>query len=168
MDPNYAPQIFPILMGLSLFVLVMVILVIAAIWKLFQKAGKPGWAAIVPIYNSFIQLEIANKPTWWIIILASPYLLRFFPLASLFYMIQTSSFLTPFLLFYLVVFVFSFLTIFDFVKAYGKDIGWAIGCLFLPFIFYPIMAWNKNIQYIGNGDALNVAHDPSVLDNYEN
>ena len=45
-----------------------VILVIASFWKVFTKAGKPGWAAIIPIYNIIVLLEIVGKPIWWIIL----------------------------------------------------------------------------------------------------
>ncbi|RPI59981.1 MAG: signal peptidase I [Planctomycetaceae bacterium] len=47
-------------------------LVIVSMWKVFQKAGQPGWAAIIPIYNLVIIVKIANKPLWWIILLLIP------------------------------------------------------------------------------------------------
>lgn len=48
------------------------VIIIAGMWKTFQKAGKPGWAAIVPIYNFIVLLEITGKPLWWIILLLIP------------------------------------------------------------------------------------------------
>ena len=50
----------------------MVLLVIASLWKIFVKAGKPGWAAIVPIYNLVVLLEIVGKPIWWIVLFLIP------------------------------------------------------------------------------------------------
>ena len=50
---------------IALLVLAFVVLMIAALWKVFVKAGKPGWAAIVPIYNSWVLAEVAGKPGWW-------------------------------------------------------------------------------------------------------
>ena len=47
-------------------------LMVAAMWKVFTKAGKPGWAAIVPIYNIIVLLQIAGKPTWWIVLFLIP------------------------------------------------------------------------------------------------
>jgi len=41
---------------------------IAGMWKVFEKAGKPGWAAIIPIYNIIILLQIINKPIWWLLL----------------------------------------------------------------------------------------------------
>src|SRR5712691_2813356 len=49
-------------LGFSLFVLAISILMIAAIWGVFSKAGQPGWAAIIPIYNVIVWLKVAGKP----------------------------------------------------------------------------------------------------------
>ncbi|MBA4031751.1 MAG: signal peptidase I, partial [Planctomyces sp.] len=47
--------------------LAVVVLIVAGLWKMFAKAGKPGWAAIVPIYNMIVMLEIIGRPLWWIL-----------------------------------------------------------------------------------------------------
>ena len=52
--------------------LVIIVAIIAGFWKVFVKAGKPGWAAIVPIYNVIVLLQIAGKPLWWIILFLIP------------------------------------------------------------------------------------------------
>jgi hypothetical protein len=52
---------------------VLCIVVIVAMWKLFAKAGQPGWAAIIPIYNIIIFLKIINRPVWWIILMLIPF-----------------------------------------------------------------------------------------------
>ena len=49
--------------------LALIVLMLVSIWKIYEKAGKPGWAAIVPIYNLIVLLEIVRKPLWWIILL---------------------------------------------------------------------------------------------------
>ena len=53
--------------------LIVILAVVAAMWKIFEKAGKPGWAAIVPIYNIVILLEIIGKPVWWIVLMLIPF-----------------------------------------------------------------------------------------------
>src|SRR5207247_3757401 len=61
--------------GMGVFAVVWValaILMIAALWKIFVKAGEPGWAAIVPIYNLIVILKIVGKPLWWIILFLIP------------------------------------------------------------------------------------------------
>jgi hypothetical protein len=51
---------------------VVVIFELAALWKVFEKAGKPGWAAIIPIYNAIVIIQIARKPTWWFLLYLIP------------------------------------------------------------------------------------------------
>lgn len=92
-----------------------IILIVAAMWKVFTKAGKPGWAAIVPIYNVIVMLEIAGKPTWWI-------LLFLVPLANLIVMI---------------------ITIVEIAKRFGKGGGFAVGLILLGFIFWPILGFGS-------------------------
>lgn len=58
----------------AILYLVILIAVIAGIWKVFTKAGKPGWAAIVPIYNIIVLLDITGKPVWWIVLFLVPIL----------------------------------------------------------------------------------------------
>ena len=89
------------------------VFLIAALWIVFTKAGHPGWAAIVPIYNAIILLKIAGKPVWWIIL-----------------------FLIPF-----VNFVIAILVSLAIAKNFGKSTGFGIGLVFLGFIFYPMLAW---------------------------
>jgi uncharacterized membrane protein YoaK (UPF0700 family) len=55
-----------------LVVLAVALLVIIGLWKTFSKAGKPGWAAIIPIYNIIVMLEIAGRPIWWILLYLVP------------------------------------------------------------------------------------------------
>ncbi len=82
-------------------------------WKLYGKAGRPGWAAIVPVYNKIVHLEITGRPIWWVAML-------FIPIANI---------------------VFSFIMHLDMAKAFGKDVGWGIGLIFLPWLFYPLMGF---------------------------
>ncbi|MFI5208013.1 MAG: DUF5684 domain-containing protein [Gemmatimonadales bacterium] len=84
-------------------------------WRVFVKAGKPGWAAIIPIYNAVVMLDIVGKPIWWIIL-----------------------FLIP-----LVNIVVAIIVLVAFAKCFGKGVGFAMGLLFLGFIFYPILAFGS-------------------------
>ena len=94
---------------------VVMILVIVALWKVFEKAGKPGWAAIIPIYNIIVLLEIVGKPLWWII-------LFLIPLVNIIFGIWTTNLLS---------------------KSFGKNEGFTVGLIFLPFIFYPILGFGS-------------------------
>jgi len=93
--------------------LAIVVLVIASFWIVFTKAGHPGWASIVPIYNIIVLLKIANKPWWWVFL----YLI---PLVGL---------------------VIGILVSIAVAKNFGKTTVFGLGLLFLPFICYPILAW---------------------------
>ena len=100
--------------------LAIVVLAIASLWMIFQKAGKPGWAAIIPIYNTIVMLEIAGKPIWWIILLFIPF----------------------------VNFVVGIIVILALAEKFGKGTGFALGMIFLPIIFFPILAFG-DAQYRG-------------------
>src|SRR4029077_92413 len=97
-------------MVLGICYLVVILLIIISMWKIFVKAGKPGWAAIVPIYNLIVILEIAGKPIWWFILLLIPF----------------------------VNIIVLIMVLISFAKTFGKGAGSAIGMLILPFIFYPM------------------------------
>ena len=111
----------------ALFMLVMLgvmaIMVVSA-WKIFTKAGHPGWAAIVPIYNIYIMVLIAKKEAWWVI-------LFFIPLVG---------------------FIANILVSIDIAKAFGKGAGFGLGMAFLPFIFYPLLAFGS-ATYQGGGQS---------------
>lgn len=101
--------------GMVMFLVWAVVLigVIAGLWKVFDKAGKPGWAAIVPIYNIIVWLEIVGKPIWWIILL-------FIPIVNFVVLIILSIALA---------------------EKFGKGAGFGIGIAFLGFIFIPILGF---------------------------
>ena len=107
-----------------LFELAIVFFIIAAIWRVFAKAGQPGWAAIIPIYNAYILLKIAGKPGWWL-------LLFFIPLVNI---------------------IFAVIVAIEVAKAFGKGTGFGLGLAFLGFIFYPILGFG-DAAYQGSASA---------------
>jgi hypothetical protein len=106
-------------MGVIGFVyLAILLLAIIALWKIFTKAGKPGWAAIIPIYNIIVLLEIAGKPAWWVILMLVPF----------------------------VNIIVAFIVAIAVAKNFGKGTGFGIGLALLGFIFGPILAFG-DAQY---------------------
>ena len=103
-----------------LIYLAVIALMIVSLWKVFTKAGQPGWACIVPIYNIIIMLQIADKPLWWII-------LFFIPIANIIIPIMVNIAIA---------------------EKFGKGAGFGIGLSFLGFIFFPILAFG-DAQYSG-------------------
>jgi hypothetical protein len=51
---------------------VLAIIVIVAFWRMFQKAGRPGWAAIIPVYNTYTLIKVAGRPGWWLLLYFIP------------------------------------------------------------------------------------------------
>lgn len=98
----------------AVFGFVVFLVLVFALWRIFEKAGKPGWAAIVPIYNVIVLLEIVGKPWWWII------LMIFVPLGSIIWGIWTINLLA---------------------KSFGKNEWFTVGLIFLSIIFYPILGF---------------------------
>jgi len=96
-----------------LIFLVLIVFIIAGIWKTFEKAGQPGWAAIIPIYNVVILLKIAGRPIWWLVLLLIP----------------------------IVSIVVSIVVAIDIAKNFGKSTGFGVGLALLGFIFYPILGF---------------------------
>jgi hypothetical protein len=101
--------------ALGLVWVALAVLMIAALWKIFVKAGEPGWAAIIPIYNLVVILKIVGRPVWWIVL-----------------------FLIPF-----VNLIMGFIVAFDLAKVFGKGAGFALGMIFLFPIFYPILGFGS-------------------------
>ena len=62
------------IIGIIMFILPLVITVamVMGVWKAFAKAGQPGWASIIPIYNIVCMLNMARKPVWWLVLLLIP------------------------------------------------------------------------------------------------
>jgi uncharacterized membrane protein YhaH (DUF805 family) len=93
---------------------------IAALWKVFTKAGHPGWAAIIPFYNVYVILKIVGRPGWWLVL-----------------------FIIPF-----VNIVIWIIVAIDLAKSFAKSTGFAIGLIFLDFIFIPILGFGS-AEYAG-------------------
>lgn len=97
--------------------LVVWVLIIISFWKIFKKAGKPGWASIIPIYNIIILLEIIGKPWWWLLLLLIPGVNIIFGIWML-----------------------NLLSI-----SFGKTEGFTVGLVLLPFIFLPILGFGEDV-----------------------
>lgn len=100
---------------------------IISTWKLFKKAGKKGWASIVPIYNTIVLIEIAELPMWYIA-------LFFVPIANIYAM---------------------FKIYIEIAHKFGKSTGFGVGMVFLNVIFIPMLAFGKAEYKGGNGVPAN-------------
>ena len=97
------------------FILVLIVPLLAGLWKLFEKAGQPGWAGIIPFYNMFVvTTAIARKEVLWFVLLLIP----------------------------CVNIVAAFIIWIEVAKNFGKDPLYGVGLALLPFIFVPLLAFS--------------------------
>jgi uncharacterized membrane protein YhaH (DUF805 family) len=108
--------------GILIFSLAIAVISIASMWKIFAKAGQPGWASLVPIYNAYVLLKVCGKPGWWLALMLIPF----------------------------VNFVVCVILPFSLAKAFGKNEVWGIGLLLLGIVFMPMLAFGDS-RYVGAG-----------------
>ncbi|QEG42428.1 DUF5684 domain-containing protein [Roseimaritima ulvae] len=99
---------FLVMMALNL-------LIIVGLWKVFSKAGKPGWAALIPVYNLIVLLEIVKRPLWWVV-------LAMIPMVNL---------------------AVSIVLCLDLAKQFNKGPGFGIGLALLPYVFVPMLGFGS-------------------------
>lgn len=102
------------------------VLLVTGAWYMFEKAGKPGWAILVPIYNIIVMLEIAEKPIWWIAMFI-------IPIANIVFLIMMLDSIS---------------------KKFGKDSGFTVGLVFLRQIFFAILGYGDAV-YMGQVELQN-------------
>jgi hypothetical protein len=117
---NYQSPFSQIPMAVIAVYLLIIVVCIAAMWRVFTKAGKPGWASIIPIYNFIVMLEIVGKPLWW-------FLLLLIPCVNIVFLIWTYNLLS---------------------KSFGKSEGFTVGLILLGPIFICILGFG-NAVYLG-------------------
>lgn len=114
-------------MAISVFTLI-------CMWKVFKKAGKPGWASLIPIYNIIVMLEIAELPMWYIALYCLPF-------ANIYAM---------------------FKTYIELAKKFGKSAGFGVGMVFLAPIFFGILAFGKDSNYVGGQNNVQPTYQQAV------
>ena len=105
--------------------LLFAVLIIAGMWRTFVKAGRPGWAAIIPIYNIYVLLQIVGRPGWWLI-------LFFIPFVNI---------------------VIALLVSIDLAKSFGKSAAWGIVLLFIFNAIGYLLLGFSDAQYKGPAAA---------------
>ncbi len=109
-------------MALGVFIyLAFIVFIIASVWKVYEKAGQPGWSALVPFYNIYILSKITGVKNWWFIFI-------------------------PFLNIYI-----AFVLYIALAKCFGKTTGFGIGLIFLGFIFFPILGFGDAVYHGPDG-----------------
>jgi len=100
--------------------LLLILAAVTGLWKMFEKAGEAGWKAIIPIYNIWVLMEIIGRPGWWLI-------LCFIPVVAT---------------------IIWIIVCLDLAKSFDHGVGFAIGLIIFPFIFFVLLGWGES-QYQG-------------------
>jgi hypothetical protein len=116
-DSDNGPAIIVVAVAAALFYLV-------ASWRIYTKAGEPGWTAIVPIVSTFYLLKIVGRPFWWFFIFLIPF-------AGM---------------------ICGIVAFHDLSRSFGHGGWFTTGLLFLPFIFWPVLAFS-GARYVGPAGA---------------
>lgn len=120
--------------GFGAFAILIVILI--SMYKIFEKAGQPGWAGIIPVYNIWVLITvIVGRPKWWFAAPLAAILLGWIPIIGWLISIVTL--------------VFMVIIANDLSKSFGKGSGFTVGLVLLGVVFYPILAFGP-AQYLGN------------------
>ena len=106
----------PFQIVLILLVLIPLFFLIIAWWKVYEKSNNPGWSILIPIYSTLVFLRIIEKPWYWLILFCIPFV-------NLVFLIWSTNLLS---------------------KKFGKDEGFTVGLLLLPFIFIPILGYGSS------------------------
>lgn len=112
------------IVALIIYLAVIVFLLILPMWKIYAKAGQPGWAIFIPIYNIIVMLKIVGKPWWWLLLM-----------------------LIPIVNYVFIIWMLNLLSL-----SFGKNTGFTIGLIFLSPIFIPILGYGS-AKYVGPAGA---------------
>jgi len=104
-------------MGVVLVLMAIAVFMVACHWKIYTKAGEPGWACIIPIYNFIVFLKIVNKPWWWIFLMMIP----------------------------IVNLVLIIILLHRLSLSFGKGGGFTLGLIFFHLIFFAILAFDNSV-----------------------
>lgn len=138
-----------ILVALILFFLVPLVIITIAEWKIFLKGGRPGWIALIPVYNLWVLFEMAGRPGWWSLLLLTV-------------IVPGVNFITiP------IFFVLSVMAYIDLAKSFGKSSGFGVLLAFIPIIGFPILGFGS-AQYQGPAGPEKVAGAAAANPNMPN
>ncbi len=112
-------------LGTILVYLALIVVMIIAQWRIYEKAGQPGWAVLIPFYNIYVLLKLVGRPGWWL-------LLMFIPIVN---------------------FIIAVIVMNDLSKSFGQGIGFTLGLIFLGPIFILLLGFG-DYKYVGPGAQL--------------
>ena len=128
--------ILGILSALILFFIIVYVITVIGQWKVLKKSGKPGWGALIPIYNTYQFCSISGVSPWWILIsIVGAPILSVIPVIGSILSLAVSIY-------------FSILLNVSIARSFNKSDGFAVGLILLPIVFYLILGFS-NDKYVG-------------------
>lgn len=130
-------KIWPYFAAFIGVILLVALFMLVCNWFIFKKAGRPGWAALIPYYNTYVLIQIVGRPMWffWAILVSS--VVVAIPVIGVFL-----SFLS------ILTLVLTIIITVDLAKVFGKTGWFAVLMIFLPIVGYPILAFGP-AKYLG-------------------
>lgn len=125
---DFVSNIMAMLFAFLIFVLIFTVFFIIVQWRINTKAGQPGWAVLVPFYGIFVHTQVIKRPEWWMVL----YFLLLIPILG-----------------WIAVIIISIMDTIRLAKVFGKDDGFAVGLIFLPIVFLPILAFGESTYVEG-------------------
>lgn len=104
-------------LGIMIFMIILGLISVISYWKVFNKAGKPGWATIIPIYNNIVKIQIAKLSMIYLLLL-------FIPIANIYAKFKINI---------------------EIAKKFGKSSGFGVGMTLVSIIFIPMLAFSDNL-----------------------
>lgn len=130
-------KIWPFLAAFIGAVLLVALFMLVCNWFIFKKAGRPGWAAIIPFYNTYVLIQIVGRPMWFFWVILGTSLVTAIPVIGPFLSVLSIASL-----------VLSIIITVDLAKVFGKSGWFAVLMIFLPIVGYPILAFGP-AKYLG-------------------
>ena len=118
-DPSIVSTI---LVGYFAILLPILLVVLIGMWRVYSKAGQPGWAVLIPFYNLYVFTQIIRRPGWWMLL----YFASLIPVVGS-----------------IAVLVVSIMDYLRLAKVYGKSVGFGVGLVLLSPVFIPILGFGS-------------------------
>lgn len=118
----------------TLIYLAVLVLILVGTIKVFIKAGRKWWEALIPFYNMYVYVIILGRAWWW-------FLLMFVPIVS---------------------WIVAIILVFDLAKAFGKSSLYALGIIFFPFVFIPVLGFGSAEYQLGTSSTNTSSEQPSM------
>ena len=131
------------------------VVTIIGTWKILEKGNKPGWGALIPFYNQYLLCDMVGVNPWWILIVALSPILGIVPVIG-----ELASFAVSI--------YFTVLLNVSLARAFKKEDGFAVGLILLAPVFYLILGFGKENNYVGKNPMKDLLFDNLKENNNSN